>query len=152
MANIYEFSDYRNYLVLTFKTLGVRQGHKLKAAQAIGVQPAYLSRILKGVADLSVEQAFDLADHLELSPNEKQLFLLLVQKERAGTHQLKSFFEDEIRVLKDKRKELKNLLESRGSLTSEEKAHYYSHSHIALIPNRQQSAHPCKKHDHRRRH
>lgn len=127
MANIIEFKDYREFLKKHFQSLGARKGHKADVAAAIGIQASYLSRVLAGQAHLNMEQAFDLADHLALSAVEKSLFLLLVQKERAGTHKLKQFYLDEIKKIVENQNSLKNILETQENITSEVRGRYYSH-------------------------
>lgn len=125
MPNIFDFSSYRPYVIEALGGEARRSGQRSKAAQALGCHLAYLSQILRGDADFSVEQAFALAEHLELTADERTMLLLLVQKERAGRVDLKQYFQEQIDALLSQRNLLKNRLGPVGSLDSEDAAVYY---------------------------
>ena len=90
--SVYEFLTYKAYLKYkTDNKLG-HWGLKGKLAQHIGCQGTYLSQVLKGTAELSLEQAFLASDFFGHTEEEKKYFILLHQKDRAGNKDLKKFF------------------------------------------------------------
>jgi hypothetical protein len=94
--SLYEFQSYREYLQFICGPQSKRQGVKSKLALALKCQSSYLSRVLNGQADLSLEQIDLLATHLNLLSNERDYLFLLLQKERAGTQSLQKYFEENI--------------------------------------------------------
>lgn len=53
-------------------------------AEGIGVQKAFISQVLTEKANLNLDQAFQIAQHLKFTEEEKEYFLLIVEKERTG--------------------------------------------------------------------
>jgi len=53
-------------------------------AEGIGVQKAFISQVLTDKANLNLDQAFQIAQHLNFNEEEKEYFLLIVEKERSG--------------------------------------------------------------------
>lgn len=96
---IYEYDCYRTYIrewVEEKKQLGFKvtfQG----LAEKIGVQKAYLSRVLKKDADLSSDQAYLLTKELALSPPESKYFLLLLEYSRTSLMKRKKSLKAEIK-------------------------------------------------------
>lgn len=125
--DIYEFSDYRNFLKAHMRKLPM-QGHGVKAsmAQLLGCQSTYISRVFTGKANFSLEQAEKLTDFLGLAEGEAHYFLLLVQKQRAGTARLEKYFEKQIEAARKQRLNLKDRLKVKKSLSIEDQAKYYS--------------------------
>lgn len=127
MKSIFEYDSYKN-LVLDRLKLFPKAGHGQfrKIASALRVNPVIVTMVFKGSRDLSTEQAMELADYLGFSRLESDYFLILVQKERAGTHKLKEYFEVKRVELVDKSKDLKNRMVNNKILTEEAKAMFYS--------------------------
>lgn len=131
MKSIFEFGDYKDYLK-AFEQ-GSPRGARRRLAEAMGCQPAYVTQILNSGAHLSLEQADRLHAHLGHGPDEAQFFLLLVQKDRAGTASLRQFFEGQIAEILQRRLDLKNRLGIRQTLTLKNQVVYYSSWHYAAI-------------------
>lgn len=123
--SIFDFTSYRPYVVAALGGANKRSGLRSKAALAIGCALPYLSQILRGDADFSVEQAFALAGFLGLDPDERRMLLLLVQKERAGRADLRRHYESEIQALLEKRQSIKNRLHAEKDLGPDDAAVYY---------------------------
>lgn len=144
---IFDFQDYRPFL-LAFLKAQPKKGHGIRShwAQAMGCQIAFVSHILKGLYDLSVEQAEALSRHLALSKEERDYFILLVQKNRAGTHQLKSYYHEMVLEKLRHRDQIRNRMQIKEQLTLEDQNIFYSSwvysaVHILLtIPKFQKSA------------
>lgn len=91
MLSIYDFRDYKSYLQERSAEKGLRSGFKSDLARASGCNSAYISSVLGGKAQLSLEQAERVCPFLGLGKDEAHYFLLLVQKSRAGTAPLTKF-------------------------------------------------------------
>lgn len=127
MKEIYDYTHYKSYLLdfIQFHALH-RKGIQSEMAKLAGCQPGYMTRALKGQADLSLEQAHKLAPLLGHNQDENEFFLLLVQAERAGTNDLKIFFSKQLQKKKQQMLDLKNRYKIQDKLTLEDKAIYYS--------------------------
>ncbi len=139
--SIFDFQAYKDYLVFRVGKKSERRGLRSALARALGCHPTYISQIINGTSDLNLEQGERLGDFLGHSPNEQHYFLLLIQKERAGTHTLKAYFDSQIKEILSKRLVLTERLGKNLTLSKELQSKYYSSwiyaaTHIALtIPN-----------------
>lgn len=78
----FQFSDYKTAM-LKYLRAGKR-GALSRAAQAMGTQVSYLSRVMNSELHLTPDQAFLLSQHLRFSPRERKYFQTLVDWERAA--------------------------------------------------------------------
>lgn len=132
--NLFEFNQYRDYLQ-KFLHLSHNKGHGLRGiwAKEMGCQIAYVSHVLNGKNNLSLEQAEALSRHLGHSKEETEYFILLVEKERAGTVSLKKFFQNQINLKLNQREEVRSRMKINESLSVEDQAIYYSKWHYSAI-------------------
>jgi uncharacterized protein (TIGR02147 family) len=139
---VFEFSDYKAYL-REFAGVGQRRGLRLKLAAAAQCQPTYVSLVLNGDSDFSLEQAELVSEFLGHSKEERHYFLLLVQKGRAGTRMLEAYFQEQLDAIRKQRMNVQHRLGAAHTMTDVEQARYYSSwiyvaVHIALsIPELQ---------------
>lgn len=124
---IYDFNDYRGYLQAYLKSQPMK-GHGLRSqwAKVMGCQVAFVSHVLKGRYDLSIEQAESLTRHLALNKEDCDYFILLVQKNKAGTHQLKTYFNNLLNEKIASRDLIKSRIKIEEKLSLEDQAIYYS--------------------------
>lgn len=147
---VFDFDSYKDYLNFLVGPRDKRAGLRSTMAKTLNCQPTYVSQVLYGHAHLSLEQGDTLSDYFGHSRDEKHFFLLLIQKERAGTKRLESFFDEEMQALKNRRLVLTERLGTKGSLNPVQQATYYSSwqyaaIHIALtIPDLRQVANLSK--------
>ena len=64
------------------------------------------------------------SDFLKHSDSERRYFLLLIQKDKAGTQKLRDFLSNELRNLKNTRQEIRDKIHVHGDLNNEDKAIY----------------------------
>jgi uncharacterized protein (TIGR02147 family) len=102
------------------------RGEIAKLALFIGVHPTFVSQVLTGKREFNLEQSFSTAEFLDLTETETKYFLLLLQKERAGTQALKGYFKKELEILKKSLLEIPNRLNEHRNLSETEKAIFYS--------------------------
>ena len=134
MKTIFDHQNYKTYLEMAeeAEVLGKR-GFRSAVARAAGCQTAYVSQVLNGGANLSLEQAELISTLLGHSREEGHYFLLLVQLERAGTSSLKSYFQSQVAEVLQKRMVLKHRLDVKATLSVEHQATYYSAWYFAAI-------------------
>jgi uncharacterized protein (TIGR02147 family) len=131
--SVFEFLNYKEYLRQLVGSRRQKSGVRSQFARALGCQPTYLSQILYSNPDLSLEQSELLSNFLGHTEIEKQYFILLVQRERAGTLSLRNFFDNQIQKLVESRFDLTKRLGGKTVLSQENQSIYYSSWHYAAI-------------------
>lgn len=130
IKTVFEHAGYKSFLRELVK---FRRGEKLKLSQFLKCNPGYISQVLNAEAQLSLEQAERACRFFSLTEDEARFFLLLVQKDRAGTRELEAVFSQQIRQILDSRMQLKNRLDFTKSVSKEHQAIYYSSWHYVGI-------------------
>ncbi len=123
---IFDNNDYRRYLNSALNSDGRRSGVKTQAAEAMGCQLAFLSRVLSGKADLSLEQADKLSGFLRHDTVQHHYFLLLVQHARAGSTSLKRHFRQLIDQERTKRLRVTEQIKPTDHISVVAESRYYS--------------------------
>ena len=124
---LFDFKDYRSFLKAWLK-LAKQAGRSNvnRLAAVIGVHPTYLSQVMSGVKNMSLEQAATLVTELELTELEQDYFFALIQLDRAGTRPLKQYWEKQIARLHSERMKLNSRVGKHHELSDTERAIYYS--------------------------
>lgn len=131
---IFKFSDYRLFLADYIINLPKKgYGEAKKIAQHLSVSSTYISQIFKGEKDLNLEQADVLADYLGLRNLERDYFFFLIEKERAGTKKLKSYWTERLEEIKKKSLSIAKRVNPNRVLTNEEKSIFYSSALYSAI-------------------
>lgn len=125
--NIYQYKNYKKFLqdYIASRPYAGR-GVKSKIAEYLSMHTAYVSQVMRGDAHFTVEQAHKLTSFLELTKNETHYFILLVQKERAGSKDLEKYYLDLMDEFRRSQESLKNRLEVEGEINQEDRQTYYS--------------------------
>lgn len=131
--SVFDNDSYKDYLNAKTGGKSQRKGIKTAMARAARCQPTYISQVLHGKADLSLEQAAMLSQFFEHTQEETNFFILLVLKERAGNSTLRQHFERQLEELRARRMILSQRLGTQEVLTEEQKARYYSSWTYAAI-------------------
>jgi len=131
--SVFEFMDYRKYLNESLPTKGDQRGVRTKLADFLGVQKGFISSILHGGAELSLEQSFRVSRFLSQTEEEQTYFLLLVQKARAGSKDLEEHFTKKIHEIQTKRKEISERIQIKTALSESDQLLYYSSWHYTAI-------------------
>ena len=123
--NIITFDTYKAYLIEKIKENKGVYGYKAMIAKAAGCQRPYISQILSSKVHFTPEQALRLCSFWHFTERETNYFLNLVNKERAGTSELKSYYNQ---LLQQFRREHENLSEryERKDMPNEAQTIYYS--------------------------
>jgi len=123
----FDYTEYKPFLT-AWILAQPHKGHGSKAAmaRAAACQTAYISQVVLGSAHLSAEQAEKLAHFFKFSEEETGYFILLVQKDRAGTESLRKHCLRQISKIQEQRAQLKNRVEAKTQLNSEAQSTYFS--------------------------
>lgn len=135
--NVFQFSSYKAYLHSRTGSAHSKPGIKSALARALGCQATYISQILHDKAHLSLEQAELANEFFSHSKEESSFFLLLVQKDRAGTRSLARHFQEQIDQVLSRRSILTSRLGANQTVSQKDQSVYYSSwiyaaLHIAL--------------------
>src|SRR6185437_3962550 len=95
----YDFTDYKSYLDETLK----ERGRKSAFCKAINCHPSFLSQVLKGAPNLSMEQGILASEFLGHSAAESKYFMVLLQHARSGSKKLDDFYADQIQKMRKQR-------------------------------------------------
>lgn len=125
--SLFEHEDYKAYLRDRIEDSPSKgRGMKLKIAEYTGCQTSFISQVLNGTANFSLEQGIKLNKFFDHTKEESRYFIFLLHSERAGSEELKSFLKDEMKEIVDKRSDLKNRIEIKNSLKKVDQQVYYS--------------------------
>jgi len=131
---IYDFQDYRLYIKYKiYNGPRARRGSLSALAEAISCQTSYLSRVMTGESNLSLEQADNAGKYLGLSQDENSFLILLVEYARAGTRSLQTHFKRLIETAQEERLNLQKRVGVKQTLNKEEQSVYYGIWYYAAI-------------------
>lgn len=131
---VFEYNNYKAYINERIEASPAKgRGIKLKIAEFLNCQTAFISQVLKGAPNFSLEQGVKLNKFFEHTKEEARFFLLLLQLERAGSLDLQEFFKAELKEIIEKRSDLKNRLDIKNSLKKIDQQIYYSNWLYACI-------------------
>lgn len=124
---IFEFDDYRIYVVQKVKSLpkGGR-GELLKIANHLKIHTSTLSQVLGGSKNFTLDQACFLADYFGMNDLETQYLFRLIEMEKAGTERLRSQLQKQILQIKEQSRNLSLVVPGKRVLSEEQKAIFYS--------------------------
>ncbi len=115
----YVHEDYRDILRAFFSTKRARSGSKSDFAHALSIKTSYLSQVLADTAHLTPEQLFLACRYFEWSEAETEYMLLCAQKDKCKDPQLKSFYQSQLRRLKNQVKPLSGRTFQPGEASSQ---------------------------------
>lgn len=132
--NIFDFTDYKRFLIhLEATGASLQKGFRSRIAENMGCQNAFVSQVLNGSAHLSLEQGLKLAPFLKLDSQEQQYFFWMIEHARAGTTELKSYFLNLMKDLREDHLRLQNRVSAKASLSVEDQNTYYSQWYFSAI-------------------
>ena len=126
-TDCFQFTDFREFIRYGFSSLPKKgYGQLFKLARHLEVHSSLVSQVMKGEKSFTLEQAIKVASFLNLTGREQEYFLLLVQIERAGTRQLKDFFENQLQALRRANQSIAARRRGTAVFSDEAQAQYYS--------------------------
>lgn len=134
LPSLFSYVDYKLYLRSRLEPAdNAQRGQRALLARAIKCQPAYLSRVLNGSADLSLEQIEAACRFLVLVASESRYLMALHGCNRAGSTQVRAFWQEQMQAAKQEHQNLKQRLKLDESLGKSEQLTYYGSWHFAAV-------------------
>jgi len=128
MMSIFQYSHYKDFLKAYIVALPKKgRGEINRMAEYLRVHPTLISQVLNGNSkDFTAEQGYKLCDYLGLQSIEADYWILLVQRERAGTSEFKKYFSAKIDEIKKTSMQVAKRLDRHHRLTDRERSVFYS--------------------------
>lgn len=109
MAQLFEFTDYKAYMKKSLDERGKgERGIRSRLAEALSCRPGYITQVLEGDSDLSLEQAQLASQFFGQTQDENEYFLLLVIYGRASIPTLRENIQKQIKRRREEQHNLKN--------------------------------------------
>lgn len=125
--SVYVYTDYKKFIEDTIeKQPNEGWGVKSQLAKALKCETSFISQVLNGDSNFSLEQGFQVAQFFKLDDEEAEFFLLLVNLARAGNVTLQNFYQKRISLIRNVRLSVTEKFRTKASLTKEEEAKYFS--------------------------
>ena len=125
--SIYDYDDYKSYIIEKIDSSPSKgRGVKLKISAYLNCHTTFVSQVLSGQPNFSLEQAVKLNKFFDHTKDESRFFILLLMFARAASEELKFFLKNEMKELIEKRSDLKNRFDIKKSLKKVEQQVYYS--------------------------
>lgn len=131
---IFTYTNYKAYIQDFISQMPHNgRGQYRKLAEHLGVNSTAVSQIFNGPRDLTPEQGLKIASYLGLAQLETKYFINLIQKERAGTFELKNYFIEEEKKLLNESKSIKSRIHEHKEISENDKARFYSDWYYSAI-------------------
>lgn len=126
-ASIFDFDDYKEFVREFIRQLP-RGGHGQyrRMALHLRVHTTLLSHVFSGSKDLTPEQACGLASFLKLGDLETDFLLALVERNRAGSTELRLAIDRRLGTLRERHREVEHRMPGARTLSHEQRATFYS--------------------------
>lgn len=131
--NVFQCVDYTSYIKYLIKKNHEVRGYQSRMAEAIGTHGSYLSRVISGEVQLTMDQAASLSHFWGMDKNEADYWIALVNLARAGTPYLRGILESQLSEIRSKHEELSSRLKQSKHIQSNETGLYYSSWHYSAI-------------------
>lgn len=130
---IYQFSTYKDYLSFKLGPDGMGRGAKTQLADFLPCQSGFISQVLNGDAQFSLEHAIRIAKFLSLPPKEEEYFMLLVHFEKAGSPELQDYYKTLIGKRRKDKETIRGRINAEDGPSLEDQAKYYSNWVYAAV-------------------
>lgn len=125
--NIFEFSDYRGFIKSWLEEAKAQKTSNLtRLAEAAMVHPTFLSHVLAGTKELSLEQAALISEYMNLTHLEQDYFFAIIHIDRAGNQKLKKYWLTKKQELEKQKNKLSERFDKHRQLSHEQRAIFYS--------------------------
>jgi uncharacterized protein (TIGR02147 family) len=125
--NVFEYSEYRLYIRVWLAHSRKAKGLNLTGlAEVVQVHPTFLSHVLSGSKDLSLEQAALMSRHISHTRLEQEYFFTILQLNRAGSKLLTEILLTRKKEIESEKNRLTLRFEKHKQLTDEQRAIFYS--------------------------
>jgi uncharacterized protein (TIGR02147 family) len=119
---VFEFTNYKSFLE---KALSER-GQKKALAEFIPCQTTFLSNVMAGEANLSLEHAIRTCEFLNLNELESHYFMLIVHYGKAGTRLLEKYYLKQIEGIQKNQRKISSHIAPHETLPLQEQVTFYN--------------------------
>jgi len=133
MEPVFNYTSYKAYIKDFIKGQAKVRGIRSRVCEAVEIHNAYLSQVLNGEKNLSLEQLERFGSFANFTEPELSFFLALAQANRAGTKSLENFFKKRMSELRDLHLNLVDRIGHQKKISERDQATYYSSWHYAAI-------------------
>lgn len=128
-TSIFQFQSYRAYLKERLEALGPKSGQKRKASEALSVHTTFISQVVLGKADLSLDQGEKMNAFLKHNEIEAEYFIDLIIYERAIDPSLKNRYEAKLKKWQSETGQIKSRIKPTFEVSEADQEKFYS-SHL----------------------
>ncbi len=125
-TELFKYKSYCNYLSNRLNSFSNRSGKKKEFSKYIGCQSSFLSQVLSKKVHLSLEQGIKANSFFHHSDLESHFFMLLLQKERAGSLELKKYYESQLIDINNQQIKMVTHLSNFNEVPEKIQAKFYS--------------------------
>ena len=128
-AKFFSYLSYKSLLVdliATYPRRGYGQANAL--ARSLKVHSSLISQVLNGPKNISLEQALGIARYFSFTSRQTDYFLLLVQRSKAGSPDLKMHFEQQVQKFRADQMQVTGRIADAESIDEAKLASYDSDS------------------------
>ncbi|MGZ3686720.1 MAG: TIGR02147 family protein [Bdellovibrionota bacterium] len=123
--SIFDYQHYQAYLSALFSQPNSR-GRRSELAAFLRCQSSFVSQVFTKRAHFSLEHSVRISDFLKHSPEERRYFMLLVQKDKAGSKELEVFYQEQVDEARAARQIVRDRIQVKAELETEDQMTYYS--------------------------
>lgn len=130
---IFKMNSYVDFILKKIEENSLIRGYRSLLAKEAGCHRSYFSQVLSGNAELTMDQAANLASYWGLSEAVSEYFILMVSHQKAGTEALKKLLQR--RMTEIKKKTTDNGISNQNAqiLPAEHQLKYYGHWYYSAI-------------------
>ena len=132
-TNIFDHTDFKDYLSERFSTSGASRGMRIKFSQMIHASPSYVSKVLSGKIKLALEYVPVINRLLQHNEQEAEFFMQIVLYTQAGSKDLENFFKRRLEAILEKRRIAAEWITDKKELSEQVQAKYSSYWFYAVI-------------------
>jgi len=117
MKSLFLYPDFRGVIAeLVTRQKRISKGFNFsKLAEVLGIQKTYMSKIMNGHGQLNTDQVYTLSDFFNLTKEEHDYIILLIEHERTGLAKRKRFLEKKIASIQAEHRSTKKALQAKFS-------------------------------------
>ncbi len=131
---VFEALDYRTFIRdYSIQNKDGKRGFYNRMAKFLGTAPSLVTQVMKEQRDFTLDMTVQLIQFFGLSEPEGEHFVLLVQHAKAGTGEVKKYFEKKIAASKKKASDLSHRTGAQKVLTTPQRAIFYSDWYYSAI-------------------
>ena len=127
--SIFDYDNYKEYIKFALSS----RGRKTLLASHLNCQSGFISQVLNGPANFSLEHSLAISEFLGHDQEETNFFMSLVHAERAGSFKLREYYKRKVVDIRNEMQKIKNRIRVKESLNYQDQMRYYGHWYYSAI-------------------